>query len=110
MPSLPVVMEWAMAVVAFSVTAGLIYWVFRLVPPGRLMRCPETGTITFVEIGHASQGDGTEPKVTVQRCDLWPERKECDRGCLASQKWDRVHISEVGAKNRTSPVSMETYI
>jgi hypothetical protein len=76
-------MEWAVAIIAFLVLGGLIYWVIGLVPTGRLMRCPETGTVTFVEIGRASPGDGTEPRVTVQRCELWPEHNECGRGCLA---------------------------
>ena len=110
MPVFSPVLEWAMAIIALVAMGGLIYRVIGLVPTGRLVRCPKTGTVTFVEIGRASRGNGTKPKVTVQQCDLWPERNECDRGCLAGQKWGRVHISEGGAENRTSHVSLEACI
>jgi hypothetical protein len=110
MPDFSPVLEWAIVIIALLVVCGLIYWVIGLVPTGRLVRCPETGTITFVEIGRASPGDGSEPKVTVQGCDLWPEHNECDRGCLVRQKSGQVHISEAGAQNRTSALSSDTWI
>ena len=110
------VTEWAMAAIALLAMGSLIYWIIGLVPPGRLVRCPGTGTITFVEIGLASPGDGTEPKVTVQRCDLWPVQYECDRGCLVREtrtlrrKWGQAYVSEAGVKDRISHVSSETWI
>jgi hypothetical protein len=116
MLDLRAVMEWAMAIIASLGTGGLIYWVIALVPRGRILRCPETGAMTFVEIGCASPGDGSQPKVTVQSCDLWPEHDACDRGCLVRQKWGlwqewrEVHNPYAGAKYRTSPLSLETCI
>jgi hypothetical protein len=83
MLGLPAVVEWAVAIIGLLATGGLIYRVIELVPTGRLIRCPETGAITFVEIGRASPGDGSEPKVTVQSCDLWPEYYRCAGRCLA---------------------------
>ena len=85
MPDSPAVLDWAMAIIVLLMTGGLIYWVTRLLPRRRLMRCPETETITFVEVGRASPEDSTEPKITVQGCDLWPEHSECGRGCLARE-------------------------
>ena len=52
----------------------------------RLMRCPESGGITTVDIeqtdlmGHSTQGG---PRLRVSQCRLWPERKDCGRGCLS---------------------------
>jgi hypothetical protein len=52
----------------------------------RLMRCPESGGITMVDIqptdllGHSTQGG---PRLRVRQCRLWPERKDCGRGCLS---------------------------
>jgi hypothetical protein len=47
----------------------------------RLMRCPETGSVAFVQTARAAPG-ADAPEVTVSWCDLWPARKECARGCL----------------------------
>lgn len=85
MPDFPALLEWAMAIIALLATGGLIYWVTRLVPRGRLMRCPETERITFVEVERASPEDSTKPRITVRGCDLWPEHSECGRGCLARE-------------------------
>ena len=52
----------------------------------RLMRCPESGGITMVDIqqtdllGHSTQAG---PRLRVRQCRLWPERKDCGRGCLS---------------------------
>jgi hypothetical protein len=67
-----------------AVFAAVAYIVFRTVRPGqnvRLMRCPETGTVAFVEAENAAYGKWTAPRV--RSCDLWPARKDCARGCLA---------------------------
>jgi len=116
MPNFSPLMEWAMATTALLAMGGLIYWVIALVPAGRLVRCPETRTMTFVELGLASPGDGTEPKITVQRCDLLPVQYQCDRGCLVREartlrrKWGQAYVSEAGVKDRISRVSSETWI
>ena len=57
-----------------------VFIVFRTLRPGsnrRLMRCPETGGIAFVD---AEVGKETTPRV--RSCDLWPARKGCAQGCL----------------------------
>jgi hypothetical protein len=110
------VSEWAMALVALLATGGLIYWIIALVPRGRLLTCPGTGAMTFVEIGRASPGDGSAPKVTVQSCDMWPAYYQCTGRCLIGKKsglwpkWGTVEIPEAGAKNRIPAVSRETWI
>lgn len=116
MLGLPAVMEWAVVIIGLLATGGLVYWVIELVPNGRLIRCPETGAITFVEVGRASPGDGSEAKVTVQSCELWPGYYQCAGRCRAGQKWalwpkwGEVQIPGVGAKYGTSLVSSETLI
>ena len=80
---LPPLMEWAVVITGLLAAGSLIYWVVKLVPTGRLIRCPETGAITFVEFGRASPGDGSGPKVTVQSCDLWPGYYQCAGRCRA---------------------------
>jgi hypothetical protein len=74
---------WIIAVVGLLVFGGLLYWVVDLVTRDRLMRCPETGSVVFVGVVPASPGDKSGAEVTVRRCDLWPARKACARGCLA---------------------------
>jgi hypothetical protein len=116
MPDFRAVMEWAMPIVALLAMGSLIYRIIALVPRGRLLRCPGTGTMAFVEIGRASPGDGSEAKVTVQGCDSWPEYYECTGRCLAGRKWSLwqkrgpVQIYEGGAKNRMAPISWQTWI
>lgn len=66
-----------MAFVAFCILRSL--WPVR---DARLMRCPETGAIAFVAATSVSRRGGAAPEVTVRSCDLWPERKNCGRGCL----------------------------
>jgi hypothetical protein len=47
----------------------------------RLMRCPETGAITLVEVTRIPTGE--KLGLGVKSCELWPEKKECRRGCLS---------------------------
>jgi hypothetical protein len=75
--------EWTMAIIALLAAGGLVVWFTRLIPKGRLMRCPETGSIAFVEVNPASPVDEEWHKLTVCKCELWPETKNCGRGCLA---------------------------
>jgi hypothetical protein len=77
------IVGWIVAVVALLAFGGLLYWLIDIVSSDRLMRCPETGSVTFVRVGPAAGGDGNAPEVAVQRCDLWPGKKDCARGCLA---------------------------
>ncbi|HXG52779.1 MAG TPA: hypothetical protein VNN77_15385 [candidate division Zixibacteria bacterium] len=51
----------------------------------RLTRCPETGGITVV--GLEQDGEPSSEgavNLRVQSCRLWPGRKNCERGCVAS--------------------------
>lgn len=74
--------DWTIGIIALFCVGSVTYWVLGAIPKERLMRCPETGTITFVDIEGTSAEIGG-PGITVQHCDLWPEHKNCARGCLA---------------------------
>jgi hypothetical protein len=116
MLGLPAVLEWTVAITGLLATGSLVYWVIQLVPTGRLIRCPETGVTAFVEMGRASPGDGSEPKVTVRSCDLWPKYYECAGRCRAGRKcalwtkWGEIQIPGAGAKYGTPLVSPATWI
>jgi hypothetical protein len=77
------ILGWTVAIVALVVFAGWLYWLSALTSNGRLMRCPETGAVNFVGVERVSRGDAKAPELTVVRCDLWPGKKDCARGCLA---------------------------
>ena len=74
---------WAVGIAAWLAFFLYVFWIARQVWKDRLMRCPETGAITLVGVEYASPGNGNAPKLTVQRCGLWPEKAGCARGCLA---------------------------
>ena len=109
-------LEWAMALVAVLAVGGLVYRVIALVPKGRFLRCPETGMMSFVEMGLASPGDGSKPKLAVQGCDLWPQHYQCVGRCRVGQKpgtwakWGLVQVPEAGARYGISPVALEACI
>ncbi len=73
---------WMVAVVGLLAFGGLLYWLIDLVSRDRMMRCPETGSITFVRVASAGDGDENARRATVTRCDLWPGKKGCAQGCL----------------------------
>lgn len=71
----------AVSLALLAAVAALAFFAIRGLLPVRnmrLMRCPETGGIAFVD---AEVGKETTPRV--QSCDLWPARKGCAQGCLA---------------------------
>ena len=73
--------EWiavALAVVAFAVVA--LMW---LASRGRLMRCPETGSVAFVDVDPLQTANGETVRVGVRQCDLWPQKQGCAQECLA---------------------------
>ena len=74
---------WTVGVAAWLVFVLYAVWITRQVWKDRLMRCPDTGSITLVGIEYVSPRDGHAPEFTVQRCGLWPEKKNCTRDCLA---------------------------
>ena len=58
----------------------------------KLLRCPESGAITVVDIEEMSRETNSTarwPHLRVRSCELWPERKDCGRGCLirCSEAW-----------------------
>lgn len=91
----------AVSAAMLALIAVVAFFVFRTLWPMRnvlLMRCPETGGISFVGIERISRGR-EPPGVLVRSCDLWPERKDCARGCLAryddSGPWFPVNIDQL---------------
>ena len=73
------VMAWTLVLISVTAFGALFYWLNDVVSKARmLMRCPETGTITFVRVTRAGEGP-----VKVAHCESWPERKNCAQGCLA---------------------------
>lgn len=77
------VMEWVAGAIVLLALVGTMYWLIALVPQKPLMRCPRTGAVTFVDVRATPFSDPSAPGVTVHNCDLWPEQKDCSRGCLA---------------------------
>ena len=75
-------MQWLAALALLSVPlAGLaLVW---FASRGRLVRCPETGGIGFVDVALPAAGRRQEARPEIRRCDLWPQRKGCAQGCLA---------------------------
>ena len=72
----------AIAVVALAVV-GFLHWMREGALKERLMRCPETGGVAFVDARAIPRRDGKAPVLLVHSCGLWPDRKDCARGCLA---------------------------
>ena len=77
-------LAWIVIIVAVALcVVGLVYWLIEPVLGKRLLRCPETGCVAFVEARRVLRAGGKTPELTVRACDLWPERKDCARRCLA---------------------------
>ena len=74
---------WIVVMMSVMAFGGLVYWLKDMVSRARMMRCPETGSVTFVRVAPAAGGAGNASEVTVRQCDLWPKRKDCAQGCLA---------------------------
>lgn len=80
---------WILVGIGAMAFGGVFYWLSNMVSRGRMVRCPETGSITFVRVAPAAGGAGNASEVTVRQCDLWPKRKECTQGCLARYRETR---------------------
>lgn len=76
-------LDWALALLVLVIAGGLLYQLMALVPFERLVRCPEQGAITFIEVKSAPPDKPTPSGVVVQHCGLWGDRKGCAQGCLA---------------------------
>ncbi len=61
-----------------------VYGRYRL---RKALWCPETGHCASVQI-NAGRAAGSslfgEPKLRVKDCARWPERRDCDQGCLTN--------------------------
>jgi hypothetical protein len=77
------VAAWIVVILGVLAFGGLVYWLNDMFSRARMMRCPETGSVTFVRVTPAAGGAGNASEVTVRQCDLWPKRKDCAQGCLA---------------------------
>lgn len=77
-------LAWLVAIVVVALfVVGCTYKLIEPVLRKRLLRCPNTGCVAFVEAERVFRGDGTTPELIVRACELWPDRKDCARGCLA---------------------------
>jgi len=95
-------MEWVVVIVALVTVCGLVFWLVDMYSKGRMMRCPETGSIALIRVALAASGEGKSPKVTVKQCDLWPEKRDCAQGCLA-------RYSETTPGYRVNPNSLRPF-
>jgi hypothetical protein len=77
-----IALDWVLAVLVLVIVGSLLYQLVVQVPRERLMRCPEQGVITFIEVKPAPPGDAHPFGVTVQHCGLWGDKKGCSEGCL----------------------------
>lgn len=75
-------MDAAIIIVVLVLAGVLMYRLIAHISQRRLMRCPKTGAITFVDAAQTSPGDVNGPGLVVRNCDLWADQKNCDRGCL----------------------------
>jgi hypothetical protein len=76
------VVLWIAGLAAILTVLGFVAWSLWPLRNARLMRCPESGSIAYVEVQEVWLPGETSPTPRVTRCDLWPLRKPCDRGCL----------------------------
>lgn len=77
-------LAWIVTIAALALwLVGFLYGLIGPVLRKRLLRCPKTGCVVFVEAERVFRDNGTTPELTVRSCGLWPDRKDCARGCLA---------------------------
>lgn len=74
---------WIIVIAATGTVLFFIAWSLWPLRNARLMRCPQSGSIAYVSIQDRWLPGKTAPVQVVTRCDLWPLRKPCNRGCLA---------------------------
>ena len=73
---------WIVGLAATGTVLLFIAWSLWPLRNARLMRCPESGAIAFVQVKEVWLPGKTSATPRVTRCDLWPLRKPCNRGCL----------------------------
>lgn len=76
------VINWALVVVALFSAGGATRWVLEQLPKQRMVRCPDTKAMTWVEM-HRHHPE------SVLSCDLWLQHEACGRGCLSHNRGAR---------------------
>ena len=74
---------WIIVLVGIVAMGGFLWWLLAMVSRGRMMRCPETGAISIVQVAPTAGSAEKAPGLTVTQCDLWPQTKDCAQGCLS---------------------------
>ena len=77
-----VMADWVVVLLVLGAAGVVVHLLIAPFRQRRLMRCPKTGAVTFVDVAPAAPGNPNAPAVTVRNCDLWPGQKGCDQGCL----------------------------
>ena len=72
--------EWiAVVFVVMTLLAGVL---IQIASKDRLMRCPETNGVAFVNVEPRQTANGEAIRVGVRQCDLWPKKQGCAQGCV----------------------------
>ncbi len=74
-----------MALAALFVLTPMTLHIYGLYRDRKALRCPETGRLTPVQIDARIAAKSAlfgEPKLRVEGCANWPEKKNCARKCL----------------------------
>jgi hypothetical protein len=80
------VINWALVVVALFAVGGATRWVLEQLPKQRMVRCPDTKAVSWVETQrHHPESD--TPRIL--SCDLWLQHEACSRGCLSHDRGAR---------------------
>jgi len=74
--------ETVVWIVGLVIVGVFMLWLIVVLSSGQVMRCPDTGAVSFVRVAQAPEGRRETPKVIVSQCNLWPARKGCAQGCL----------------------------
>jgi hypothetical protein len=74
---------WMLVLLGLAAFVGLSYWLIRMASRGQLMRCPETGAVSIVQVAPTADDKRKGSALRVTQCDLWPQKKGCAQGCLA---------------------------
>lgn len=98
----------ALAVMMFLAVA---LWLIWFTSKARVMRCPETDAVGLVDVDLVQTANRETVGLKVRRCDLWPDRQGCARGCLLRYSgysetavWYRVGLEELRRFERPSPI------
>ncbi|MFQ5847708.1 MAG: hypothetical protein ACE5IQ_08605 [Candidatus Methylomirabilales bacterium] len=77
-----------LTVAALYVLLPLITHTFLRYRPTRHLRCPETAEAADVSVDAPRAAFSAAlgpPRLRVQRCSLWPKRKDCAQACVSEE-------------------------